>query len=331
LLAACGGTRAASPAAQAPAAGSSAEKVCAAGKTEGKVVIWTSVELEAWQKEVKPFTKLYPDIKLTHVLVDSRDAARRILTNASVGKSSEGDIIEGEREVFTPLLDQGAMNTSFDWTKLGYKQDQVLNESIVRHYIQYGGLGYNTELVKESELPNTWEELVDPKWRGQLTASSRGIQLREIGLAWGSEKLYDYARRLKDTVKPLIIDDRTSSLLAVASGQVKLSIAARDAEVAEQQSKGAPVGIKYLDYVSTDQGWWGIPKAAPHPNAAACLIAWLATPEARDLQYKVEFKRNVDDPPTLAGNAVLVGVTNEEESAKVEKNRAELAKIFVSG
>jgi ABC-type Fe3+ transport system substrate-binding protein len=94
--------------------------------------------------------------------------------------------------------------------------------------------------------------------------------------------------------------------VAIASGQAKLNTNIRDAETAEQQAKGAPVDIKYLDYVIEDDSYNAVVKGAPHPNAAACLIAWLNGPDGLALQYQQEYKKNVDAPPTLPAGAHLI-------------------------
>ena len=32
----------------------------------------------------------------------------------------------------------------------------------------YNGIAYNTEKVSEDEAPKTWEDLLDPKWKGRM-------------------------------------------------------------------------------------------------------------------------------------------------------------------
>ena len=36
---------------------------------------------------------------------------------------------------------------------------------------------YNTKLVKKEELPKTWEDLTDPKWKGRLGIEAGGFRL----------------------------------------------------------------------------------------------------------------------------------------------------------
>ena len=113
-------------------------------------------------------------------------------------------------------------------------------------------------------------------------------------MAWGEDKLIDYVTRMKSTVNPLVIKGITDGTGATASGQAKLNTNARDAETAENQAKGAPIDIKYLDFVPVDDSYNGVVKGAPHPNAAACLIGWLNSPDGLNLQYQNEYKRNDD-------------------------------------
>ena len=101
-----------------------------------------------------------------------------------------------------------------------------------------------------------------------------------------------------------------------------------DAATAEQQAKGAPVAIKYLDVVPTTDYYAAIMKNAPHPNAAACFLAWWGSPDGQATMFKNEFKRNLTDPPGLPAGAKLVPI-NTPDQAKVANSTADaLAKLM---
>ncbi|MFC1816908.1 ABC transporter substrate-binding protein [Thermodesulfobacteriota bacterium] len=50
------------------------------------------------------------------------------------------------------------------------------------HYISGKVLGYNTKLITREELPKTYQDLLDPKWRGMKVALTGGMR---PCLGWG--------------------------------------------------------------------------------------------------------------------------------------------------
>lgn len=287
------------------AAAAALDAVCAKGVTEGAVNVWAYIDPDVWAAETAPFTAKYPQIKVTQSQIEPTTQVPRILTDVAAGHAPEADFVQGEATTLNALVQQNLIDTSFDWVSYGQPASEVVN-GMLRHYRTFRGLGYNTQTVQASDLPNTWEQLIDPKWAGQVMVDPRGYTFQDLGVAWGEQQTIDYVNRLKATDQPIVLKGITTDEVAIASGQAKLNTNIRDAETAEQQAKGAPVDIKYLDYVIEDDSYNAVVKGAPHPNAAACLIAWLNGPDGLALQYQQEYKKNVDAPPTLPAGAHLI-------------------------
>ena len=132
---------------------------------------------------------------------------------------------------------------------MGVKPNYISNTNAVRTERIAIGVVYNTDQVQESDLPDTWDGLVNPKWAGKVVVDPRGDQLQLLAIAWGKDKTVDFVKRLKQTDKPQVVQGATAGLLTVASGENKITTNGPAAETAEQQSKGAPVAIRYLDVV----------------------------------------------------------------------------------
>jgi iron(III) transport system substrate-binding protein len=66
---------------------------------------------------------------------------------------------------------------------------------MVRIFRVAGGLTYNTEKVKPEDLPNTWDELLDPKWAGKVIVDPRGRPLNQLSLVWGEDKVLSFTRQ----------------------------------------------------------------------------------------------------------------------------------------
>ena len=94
------------------------------------------------------------------------------------------------------------------------------------------GINFNHQLLKASEAPKTWEELVDPKWKGKFGMANPGIHVTTLQFVLNLDKLIGpkwlkvvegwakndprVGRSLADTIQPL-----TSGEVQVALGYIK--------------------------------------------------------------------------------------------------------------
>jgi iron(III) transport system substrate-binding protein len=322
------GTAAGSSGSARPAAvtGSMAE-VCKAAAKEGALVSWNSEDPEAFKKIFGDFSKTYPGIKLTSVEVRPDDVVQKLVTESAAGHPSDVDAISIMIDKSGPLFDDHLIDTGIDFTKMGVTPSYISDTNAVRTERIAIGVVYNTDQVRESDLPNTWDELVNPKWAGKVVVDPRGDQLQLLAIAWGKDKTVDFVKRLRQTDKPQIIQGATAGLLTVASGENKITTNAPAAETAEQQSKGAPVAIKYLDVVPAVDYYTAVPVAAPHPNAGACWTAWLNSDAGRKAKEQNAFKTN-DDLPPKAGNARVAVIGNSQQAALVAEAVTEISAIW---
>jgi iron(III) transport system substrate-binding protein len=324
------GTASGSSGAASPAAAivtGSMDEVCKAAAKEGELVSWNSEDPEAYQKIFDTFAKTYPGIKLDSVEVRPDDLVQKLVTESAAGHPSGVDAISITMDKAGPLLDNHLINTDIDFTKMGVKQDYIGDGNAVRTERIAIGLAYNTDEVQDSELPNTWDELVDPKWAGKVVVDPRSDPLQLLAIAWGKDKTVDFVNKLSQADKPQVIQGATAGLLTVASGENKITTNGRSAETAEQQSKGAPVKIKYLDIVPAVDYYTAVPADAPHPNAGACWAAWLNSDAGRKAKAEYAFKGNVDLPQE-AGSGQLAAIGNPQDTALVTDTAAKISAVW---
>jgi iron(III) transport system substrate-binding protein len=310
-----GGTAAPSgtPAASATA-GAALASTCQAAASEGSLVYWGSYSPEAFEKLTAPFKAAYPGINLSLLPQNPTEVVQRILTEVSANRQPAADVVGINPVLGAQIVDKGLVVSDVDWESLGVGKDSIRPDGPIRFYRAAYGLGYNTDLVKKEELPKTWDELLDPKWgNGQLIVSPAGFPFHILGLEWGRDKTVDYVRRVMTELKPTVINGTTAGTVNLASGATKLFVAARNVEIRENQAKGAPVEITYLDPIAGSDFFNYMLKSAPHPNAAKCWIGWLATPAGLKAQYDVEFKTNDSIPEGVPSNfKVLVANTKAD-------------------
>jgi iron(III) transport system substrate-binding protein len=312
------------------AQGSDLATVCKAAESEGKLSFRDTTDTEIFNKEVAGFTAKYPQIKVEFGSQRPQDSVQRIVAEKQARHAIDVDAIAVDMPSAAPMIQQNLIQP-VDWAALGVPAGDILTNQgaqFVRTQRIALGLGYNTTKVQASDLPNTWAELVNSKWAGKVIVDPRGEYLSGVGIVWGKNQAVDWYKQLMSTDKPMIVKGATASLEKVISGEALLTTSSHDAEVLEQQSKGAPVAIKYLDVVPTQDHYAIVVKGAAHPNAAACFLGWWVSPDGgQAAQLKYEFKGNDDEPKAVPSTAKLGAITSAQEADVQASVADEFAKL----
>jgi iron(III) transport system substrate-binding protein len=316
-------------------AGAGGDAVAAACEgVSGPLRHWATTDAEVFKQEIEPFTTAYPDIEVQFTSYRPNDAIQQVLTQVQTGRDLEVDSLAMSVPYVGPLLDNNLIATT-DWTALGVPSDQILDIgngiTLYRNYRMLSGLVYNADLVQESELPKTWDELVDAKWQGKVVVDPRGTYLSRLAVAWGAEQTVSWYENLMNTVQPLVVQGATASLQKVAAGEALMSTSAHDSEVLEQQAAGAPLEIKYLDVVPTQDYYSFIVQDSPNAAAAKCFLAWFASDEGQAQQLEFEYKANQTEPENLPAGSEVANIETIEDATLVADVGTELATITGGG
>jgi iron(III) transport system substrate-binding protein len=261
------GTKAAAADSSTIGTGGSLASTCAKGATEGSLSFQDTTDPEIFAKEIAPFNAKYPGIKVNFGSLRPQDSVARIVSEKQARHTIDVDATAIDMPSAAPLIQQGLVQ-SVDWPALGVAPDDVLNSQgvqFVRTQRIILGIGYNTTKLQASDLPNTWDELINSKWAGKIIVDPRGQYLSGLGIAWGKDKAVAWYKNFLSTDKPQVVKGATASVQEVTSGQVLLTTSSHDAEINEQKAKGAPLAIKYLDVVPTQDHYTLVVKGAGSP------------------------------------------------------------------
>lgn len=149
------------------------------------------------------------------------------------------------------------------------------------------GIVYNTNLVKGSDVPGSMEDVLKPKFKGQIaiTPYVTGFYQFAAPDLLGMEYMRGFAKRLVPYIGGMI---GCNSLDPVASGQFAMLIfdCGRDATV-RYRRRGAPLAHAVPKEIVRDNVIYvGVPKNAEHPNAGKLFVSSLHTEEGQDLLWK---------------------------------------------
>lgn len=289
---------------------------------------WAPFAEENFVEILAVFNARYPGVEVVLTPLRPEDSLQRITTEAAAGSTPNVDALSGNLDVFGELNVRGLVDEAYDWSALGVRDDLIDGRTnSVRVYRVALGIAYNTALSNAADLPNTWDDLADPKWAGEIITDPRGIPFNQLAMAWGEERTIDFVTRFKAN-NPIIIRGGTAGMLAVVGGEAAMTTGGRADSEAELQRDGAPIAMKYLDVVPTVDFYNFIMEASPRKNAAACFIAWFVSEEGQATQLEVEFKTNDTIPPAAPAGAVFVAIDTEEEAQLVRSVGEQLQAIL---
>lgn len=312
------GTASAAPSPSAGGGSDGLAAACAAAESEGQLNFRDTTDPDVFAKEVQGFEDKYPKIKVNFGSQRPQDSVQNVVAQVQANHALDVDAISIDFPSAGPLIQQGLI-ASVDWPSLGVPASDVLTDQtaqFVRTQRIILGLGYNTTKLKAEDLPNTWDELINSKWAGKVIVDPRGEYLSGLGIAWGEDKAVEWYQNFIKTNKPMVVKGATASLQKVISGEAELTTSSHDAEIREQQAKGAPVDIKYLDVVPTQDHYAIVLKGAQHPNAAKCFLGWWVSPDGgQAAQLKYEFKGNDTEPKGVPASAKLGAISSPEDAA----------------
>jgi iron(III) transport system substrate-binding protein len=137
---------------------------------------------------------------------------------------------------------------------------------------------YNTNIFKPADAPKTYEDLLNPRFKGKLGIEAEDANwfMTVVG-AMGEQK---GLKLFQDIVAKNGMSIRKGhTLLAnfVSSGEVPMALTPYSYRVEQLKKEGAPVEIVYLPPVVAFPTGAGIFKRAPHPHAALLFEDFILT------------------------------------------------------
>jgi iron(III) transport system substrate-binding protein len=148
---------------------------------------------------------------------------------------------------------------------------------------------YNTKLVKKEDLPKTYEDLLNPRWKGKLGIEAEDFDwfsgvIGELGEAKGLKLFRDIVATNGISVRK----GHTLLTNLVVSGEVPLALTVYNYKAEQLKNKGAPIDwFAFTPAIARPNGI-GMLRRAPHPNAAVLFFDFMLS-DAQELLRKRDF------------------------------------------
>lgn len=309
-----------------------------AATREGKVVLYSAMDLPVGEKLGKAFEATYPGIQIAIERSGSERLFQRIAQEMDSGIHACDVINSSDAAHFIPWKRNGWLLPFVPEDVAQYFPEPYRDPDglFVTSRIWLSSIAYNTSLVKPEDAPKSYADLLDPRWAGKMVkghpAYSGTIMTATFQLA--RELGWDYFEKLSKQ-RVMQVQSSTDPPKKLALGERAVMADGNEYGVVLLKEAGQPVEPVYpSEGTPTISGPTGIFKSAPHPNAAKLFQAWLHTRQTQ--QFFVDFTAQYSPHPQVTskpGRRKLSDIKLMKEDpagveAQSEDIRTRYAKLF---
>src|SRR5438067_11003392 len=170
-------------------------------------------------------------------------------------------------------------------------------------YLSFWVQAYNTKLVRKEDLPRTFADLLDPKWKGKLGVEARVPEwYAALVMDMGEEKGLRFWRDLVAKNGISVRGGHTLLNNLVIAGDVPLALTMYQYMPEAAKRKGATIDWFVLEPAVARMSGVGIARRAPHPNAALLFYDFMLSTEAQELLVSMEYAPTHAKVPSPLGN-----------------------------
>ncbi len=298
-----------------------AERLIAGAKREGTLTLYTSAAVDDMAVPAAAFEKKY-GVKLRVWRASSEHIVQRSVTEARGGRY-DADVFETGGAAMEALHREKLLQ------QVKVPGLAALNPAAFTPHGEWTGTRFNvfvaavnTRLVAREEFPKSYDDLLDPRWKGRLGIEAEdsdwfGAVIGQLGEARGLKLFRDIVAANGISVR------KGHTLLAnlVVSGEVPLALTIYSFRAEQMKKNGAPIDWFAIPPAIARFEGAGVARRAPHPHAAVLFHEFLLT-EAQDLLRAREILTARQDAKQLPGGATITfldAAKNLDESPKWSK------------
>jgi iron(III) transport system substrate-binding protein len=307
-------------------------------RREGKVVWHTSLALDAAQRVATRFEQAYPPIKVEVHRTGSERILQRVMQELAAGIKNADVINSSDTGHYVFLKRKGllARYTPAD-------ADRLLPAFRDPEGMAWGWrafplvIPYNTRVVAAGDVPTSWKDLLDPKWKDRLVIAHPGYAGSVVTQVLALEKLYgwDYWAQLARN-RPMLVQSIHDPGRTVITGERAAGVNGADYGFlfAERQKPGSIAAAYPRDGVVLIFSPTAITSFAPHPAAARLFTDFIFTRDVQQVLADAEglyvAHPGVTYPPARPklSDLKLLVVDPEEIERRTEEVKKRFVELF---
>ena len=313
-------------------------ELIAAAEEEGKVVWYTTLIIDQAVRPIAAaFEEKYPGITVEFTRAGSGDTALKIINEGQAGRVM-GDVFDGTA-TFSSVMPAGFVEPYVPDSAAAYP-DELKDPEGYWHALNAYFLtaGYNTDLVSEEEAPKTFDDLLDPKWKGQMVWSAEPEPVAAPGfvgnilLTMGEEEGTAYLDKLAEQDITNMAASQRAVLDRVIVGDFPIGLMIFNHHVGISKGEGAPAAWIRMEPVISSASLLGLVKNGPNPNAGKLLVDYILSEEGQTVLASTGYlptHPNVEaKDPTLLASGPEPFETRFMSPELVEENLRDWIAIF---
>ena len=316
--------------AEAPEPVAIAPQLIDAARREGKVVLYSAMDLPVGEKLGNAFQAQFAGIEVQIERSGSERLFQRIAQEYAssihaadvITTADASHVISWKRSGWlAPFVPQ-------DVARYFPNEYRDADGMFATSRIWLSSIAYNTNLVKPAEAPASFADLLDPKWAGRMvkghpaysgTIMTATFQIvREFG--------WEYLEKLSKQ-RVMQVQSSTDPPKKLSLGERAIMADGNEYNVVLLKEAGQPVEPVYpAEGTPTISGPTAIFAAAPHPNAARLFQAWLHTRETQQFftDYTAQYSAHPQVTPKPGRRRISDIKLMKEDAAGVEKMTDEI-------
>jgi len=250
-------------------------------KKEGSLTVYSNQGLETIRAYSEGFGKKYPFVKIDSTRLQGAKGMERMLLEHRIGKF-QADVAGVDFDNITELLKGGVLGRYDSPEKKAYA-NQFWDKDGRWYVTDYTlvVIGYNSKLVNPTEAPKSYTDLLNPKWKNDISIDTEPEQAVFVWLLdWGEAKTVEYMKALmRNGAVPR--RGHTLQVQLLCSGETKIAVEVYPARIAQMKhEKGCPLEMVFPNPTPGSLGSHsGIAKSATHPHAAALYLDYILSAE----------------------------------------------------
>ena len=238
-----------------------------AAKKEGEAMLYGAVTIQASKPLGDLFEKRY-GIKLKHWRGDATEIINRVFAEGRSGKNYF-DVVLGNEAVMAALEEKGFLGAFDPPAARGFPgQFRDAKHRMTPWRVLPYGINFNNQLIKPEEAPKTWEDLLNPKWKGKFGMANPGIHVTTLQFVLSLEKLLGpkWLSVVEGWAKqePRVERGLSQLIQSLTTGEVPVAIS----YIKDKFQFAGPIDYVRMNKYLASVSFVAVDPKAPHPNAA---------------------------------------------------------------
>jgi len=260
-------------------------------KKEGVAYYYGSANLNDTQELLKGFTKNYPFVDVRYTRLGGPSVITRVTTEYRAGVFNV-DVISVRGTLIPELISNKAI-AKYQSPMVPFLRKGFFDtEGYLSGYYGTGyTLIYNTTKVKPAEVPKSFADLLNPRWKGRLVMDKEEYDwLAAMIDLMGESKATAFFKRLVEEQGLKFKRGHPLITQLVAAGEHDLLIDGYVHNAVQLKEKGAPINFVFMNPTPVKPpSAIGIASRSPHPHAAALLADYHLSKEAQEIMAQKQF------------------------------------------